>query len=105
MKIEDTKPLCVASGMIRQLSTQNYNQVIKSSAKNNALVIADPDLKGFASQLPGALKEGQQVSAKLLAQGMITSTSFKGNSDEIIEKLFWKVPEPFLCFRQVNLQG
>ncbi len=87
-QIEDSKPLCVASGMIRQLSTQNYKQVIKSTPKNNALVIADPDLKGFASQLPGALKEGQQVSAKLSEQGMVTTTSFKGTSDEIIEKLF-----------------
>ena len=87
-QIEDSKPLCVASGMIRQLSTQNYNQIIKSSPKNNVLIIADPDLKGFASQLPGALKEGQQVAAKLLSEGMITTTSFKGTSDEIIEKMF-----------------
>jgi hypothetical protein len=74
--------------MIRQLSTQNYNQVIKSSPKNNALIIADPDLKGFASQLPGALKEGQQVAARLSEQGIHTTTSYKGSSDEIIEKMF-----------------
>ncbi len=87
-EISDTRPLCVASGMIRQLSTQHYNQVVKSTPKNNALVIADPELKGFASQLPGALKEGQQVAAKLLEQKIQTTTSFKGTSDEIIEKLF-----------------
>lgn len=87
-EIVDARPMCVASGMIRQLSTQNYNQVIKSSPKNNALVIADPDLKGFASQLPGALKEGQQVAAKLSEQGIQTTTSYKGSSDEIIEKMF-----------------
>ena len=87
-EVSDTRPLCVASGMIRQLSTQNYNQVIKSTPKNNALIIADPDLKGFASQLPGALKEGQQLAAKLAEQGINTTTSYKGTSDEIIEKLF-----------------
>jgi hypothetical protein len=87
-EISDTRPLCVASGMIRQLSTQNYNKVIKSTPQNNALVIADPDLKGFASQLPGALKEGQQVAAKLLERGIKITTSYKGTSDEIIEKLF-----------------
>ncbi len=87
-EISDTRPLCVASGMIRQLTTQNYNQVIKSTPKNNALIIADPDLKGFASQLPGALKEGQQVAAMLSEQGIHTTTSYKGTSDEIIEKLF-----------------
>lgn len=87
-EVSDTRPLCVASGMIRQLSTQNYNRVIKSTPKNNALIIADPDLKGFASQLPGALKEGQQVATKLAEQGIHTTTSYKGTSDEIIEKLF-----------------
>ena len=87
-EIADTRPLCVASGMIRQLLTQNYNQVIKSSPKNNALVIADPDLDGFAPQLPGALKEGQQVAAKFSMQGLQLTTCFKGTSDEIIEKLF-----------------
>ena len=87
-ELSDTRPLCVASGMIRQLTTQNYNQVIKSTPKNNALIIADPDLKGFASQLPGALKEGQQVAAKLAELNIQTTTSYKGTSDEIIEKLF-----------------
>ncbi len=87
-EISDSRPICVASGMIRQLSTQSYNQVIKSTPKNNALVIADPDLKGFATQLPGALKEGQQVAAKLLERGIQITTSYKGTCDEIIEKLF-----------------
>ncbi len=87
-EITDTRPLCVASGMIRQLFSSDYKLIIKSSPKNNALVIADPDLKGFAPQLPGALKEGQLVSEKLIAQGINTTTSFKGSGDEIIEKLF-----------------
>jgi CHAT domain-containing protein len=87
-EITDARPLCVASGMIRQLSTKNYRRVIKSAPKNNALVIADPDLKGFASQLPGALKEGQKVSEMLSARGINTTTCFKGSSGEIIEKLF-----------------
>jgi len=87
-EITDARPLCVASGMIRQLSTKNYRRVIKSAPKNNALVIADPDLKGFASQLPGALKEGQKVAEMLSARGINTTTCFKGSSGEIIEKLF-----------------
>ena len=87
-EITDARPLCVASGMIRQLTTKNYRRVIKSAPKNNALVIADPDLKGFASQLPGALKEGQKVAEMLSARGINTTTCFKGNSGEIIEKLF-----------------
>ncbi len=98
-EISDSRPLCVASGMIRQLSTQNFNQVIKSTPKNNALVIADPDLKGFATQLPGALKEGQQVAAKLLEHGIQITTSYKGTCDEIIEKLFCN------DYRLIHLSG
>ena len=86
--VADSRPLCVVSGMIRQLSTRNYRQVIKSAPKNNALVIADPDLKGFASQLPGALKEGQKVAEMLSSRNLEVTTSFKGNSGEIIEKMF-----------------
>ncbi|MEE4287534.1 MAG: CHAT domain-containing protein, partial [Mariniphaga sp.] len=87
-EVEDSRPLCIASGMIRQLSTENYRQVIKAAPANNALVIADPDLKGFASQLPGALKEGQIVSEILTEQRFVTTTSFNGTSSEIIEKMF-----------------
>ena len=87
-EVADSQPLCVVSGMIRQLSTQNYRQVIKPAPKNNVLVIADPDLKGFASQLPGALREGQKVAEMLSSRGMEITTCFKGNSGEIIEKMF-----------------
>ena len=86
--IADTKPFCVSAGMIRQLSTRNYRTHIKAVPKNTALVIADPDLKGFVNQLPGALKEGQLVSDLLSERGMETTSSFKGNHSEIIEKLF-----------------
>lgn len=86
--LKDTKPICISAGMIRQLSTRNYRTSIKGVPKNTALIIADPDLKGFVNQLPGALKEGQMVSELLAARGMETTTSFKGNHPEIIEKLF-----------------
>jgi tetratricopeptide (TPR) repeat protein len=86
--LTDTKPICISAGMIRQLSTRNYRTTIKAVPKNTALIIADPDLKGFANQLPGALKEGQLVSELLADKGMNTTISFKGNHSEIIEKLF-----------------
>lgn len=86
--IKDTKPICISAGMIRQLSTDNFRQNIKIVPKNTALIIADPDLKGFANQLPGALKEGQLVAGLLAEQGLTTTSSFKGNHSEIIEKLF-----------------
>ncbi len=84
----DTKPMCVLAGMIRQLKAGHYRAIVKSTEKNNALIIADPDLQGFANQLPGALKEGKLVAEMLKEKGMNTTTSFKGNHSEIIEKLF-----------------
>ncbi len=86
--VKDSKPICITSGMIRQLKTDKYRSSIKTVQKNNALIIADPDLKGFTSQLPGALKEGQEVAHLLEEQSMEITTSFKGNHSEIIEKLF-----------------
>lgn len=84
----DAKPLCVSAGMIRQLSTTTYRTTIKAVTKNNALVVADPDLKSFAGQLPGALKEGQVVAEMLGAHGMETTKSMNENHTDIIRKLF-----------------
>lgn len=86
--VRDSRPVCITSGMIRQLKTDKFRPNIKTVQKNNALVIADPDLKGFISQLPGALKEGQEVARLLEDRGIATISSFKGNHSEIVEKLF-----------------
>jgi hypothetical protein len=86
--VGDTKPICIMSGMIRQLSTDHYPRTIKTVAKNNALIVADPDLKGFINQLPGALKEGQLVLDILKEHGITITKSFKENHMNIIEKMF-----------------
>jgi hypothetical protein len=88
--IGDIKPICIMSGMIRQLSTDRYRKIIKTVAKNDALVVADPDLKGFINQLPGALKEGHLVANRLKEYGITVKESFKDNHMDIIEKVFSK---------------
>ena len=97
--VTGSKPLCVSAGMIRQLATDKVRQVIKSSPLNNALVIADPDLKDSASQLPGALKEGKMVSDLFTINGIKTVASFQGDPTEIIENLFSK------DYRIIHLSG
>lgn len=89
---KDTRPMCISSGMIRQLKTDNYRKTIKTVPKNNVLVVADPDLEGFYNQLPGALREGKKVADKLYDEtkgndGEVTS-SFGEKHSEILEKLF-----------------
>ncbi len=84
----EANPLCVSTGMVRQLSTPNYRRRIKTVAENNALVIADPDLDGFANQLSGALEEGKLVARMLKDNGFTTAKSLSECHPEIISKLF-----------------
>lgn len=85
---EDAKPLCVSAGMIRQLKTEDFRTSINVVPKNTVLVVADPNLNGFASQLPGALQEGKMVNEVLAGYGMDVTKSLNDNHPEIIEKMF-----------------
>ena len=84
----DNCPLSVSAGMIRQLATQDYRLTINAVAKKTALVVADPQLKGFLPALPAALKEGEMVSDILEKQGFITAKKIQDSSFNIIKSLF-----------------
>ncbi|NTV84646.1 MAG: CHAT domain-containing protein, partial [Bacteroidales bacterium] len=90
--MNDTKPICITSGMVRQLITGNYRKNINTIIKNKVLVVADPDLEGFFSQLPGALAEGKKVKEKiedkLKEDGVEVTSSFSESHTVILEKLF-----------------
>jgi CHAT domain-containing protein len=86
--IADNCPLSVSAGMIRQLSTQDYRLTINTVAKKTALVVADPQLKGFLPALPAALKEGELVSGILEKQGFTTAKRIQDSSFNIIKSLF-----------------
>jgi CHAT domain-containing protein len=84
----NAKPLCVNAGMVRQLATQDYRLKINTVSGNTALVIADPDLKGFINQLPGALAEGNLVEGVLKDNQYETTKVLRGTASEIIQALF-----------------
>lgn len=84
----DSCPLSVSAGMIRQLSTQDYRLTINTVAKKTALIVADPQLKGFLPALPAALKEGELVSDILEKQGFTTAKRIQDTSFNIIKSLF-----------------
>jgi hypothetical protein len=67
--------------------------------ENVALVVADPDLQGFAGQLPGALREGRLVSSLLNEEGFDTTGIFNGHPSGIIEGLFSR------DYRVIHLAG
>jgi len=85
---KNSQPLCVNAGMIRQLTTQDFNLKINLVAKNNALVVGDPELNGFIFQLEGAYKEGELVTQLLKDNGYHTTTILNGSSFEITHALF-----------------
>ncbi|HEU4902173.1 MAG TPA: CHAT domain-containing protein, partial [Flavisolibacter sp.] len=85
--VTDAKPLCVNTGMIRQLVTKDYRQKINPVAANNALVIAEPALNSYLPELPGAQKEGKIVAAALEKNGMKITALMQETSAKILPAL------------------
>lgn len=86
--IEKTKPLCVNSGMIRQLATTHYKMNTSTVNNKNVLVIGDPLTQGFCNQLPGAEKEAKQVEKLFSEYDYQITSMIKACSHEIITALF-----------------
>ena len=82
------KPLCINAGMIRQLATSDSRINIEPVTGKTALVVGDPDLKGFLSQLPGALEEAKAVAAMLKGQQYETNDLIRQSPEVIIPALF-----------------
>ncbi|CAN5155596.1 hypothetical protein BH23BAC1_BH23BAC1_26740 [soil metagenome] len=89
---EDTKamPLCINSGMVRQLATNYYRRNSTTVREMNAFIVGDPNLKGFAGQLPGARREGELVTNILRQQNFDTESLINSTPSQIILKLFTK---------------
>jgi tetratricopeptide (TPR) repeat protein len=81
-------PLCINSGMVRQLATQNSRGAISRVSSKSALVIGDPDLDGFMGQLAGARKEGELVTELLRQEKYETQSLIFREASEILVKLF-----------------
>ena len=84
----NAKPLCINAGMIRQLSTKDYRINIKRVAEKGALIIADPILNGFISQLPGAKEEGMMVKDTLENVGYPTTQLIGTDAESIVKNFF-----------------
>jgi len=86
--LSDSKPMCISSGMIRQLSTMEYRKQIRTVPRNKALIIADPQLGGYCFQLPGARQEGEKVAELFAAEDIPLEKSINETHIEIIRKMF-----------------
>lgn len=86
----DSVPLCIHSGMVRQLATGNFRDKTSRVNEKTALVIGDPILEKFFSQLPGAKKEAEMVTALLKGEGYTTESLINTTATSIFLKLFAK---------------
>ncbi|MEO6219393.1 MAG: CHAT domain-containing protein, partial [Ginsengibacter sp.] len=84
----EAKPLCINAGMIRQLATQDDRMKINTVSKKTALVIGDPFLDGYVTQLPGAYAEAEMVSASLKTNDFTSTLILRGSAPDIIKSLF-----------------
>jgi len=86
----NAKPLCINTGMIRQLSTKDYRKDIKRVAGRGALVVADPRLNGFIGQLPGARIEGEAVKKMLVGVNYPVNALIEEDAAKITTQFFCK---------------
>ncbi|EAZ79720.1 CHAT domain-containing protein [Algoriphagus machipongonensis] len=86
----DSVPICIHSGMVRQLSTGNFRERTSRVKEKTALVVGDPVLDKFMSQLPGAKREAELVSGLLKQEGFVTQSLINSSASAIFLKLFSK---------------
>ena len=82
------KPLCVTAGMVRQLATGDFRTQVQRSYKNNALIVGDPLLHDFVTQLPGAAEEAKSVAGIIKENGYAVTQKINTDFPEVIEALF-----------------
>ncbi len=84
----NAKPLCVDSGMVRQLKTRNYKTNKVSPLQEKALIIADPELNGFINQLSGAVREGNSIREIMDRNGYKNELLLNASASDITRELF-----------------
>ncbi|TXE03423.1 CHAT domain-containing protein [Algoriphagus aquimarinus] len=84
----DAVPLCVHTGMVRQLASMQFREKIARVSAKTALVVGDPMLDKFMPQLPGALREAETVVGILKKNNYEIQSLISSSATDIILKLF-----------------
>ncbi len=86
------RPLCVQAGMIRQLLTDEFREVVNTTARDSALIIGDPALGAAEKLFPsldGAKREAEFVAELLGKQGLPSvTTCVRQRAPSIVRALF-----------------
>jgi len=83
----DAVPLCIHTGMVRQLATMTFRDKTARITEKTALVVGDPVLDGFMPQLAGAKKEAELVADLLQKQEYKLITLIRNTAPHILMKL------------------
>jgi len=86
----ESVPLCIHSGMIRQLATMNFRERIAKVTERTALVVGDPFLNGFFPQLSGAKNEAELVASLLKTFNYQTESLINSTAPNVLVKLVSK---------------
>ncbi|MCE7053763.1 CHAT domain-containing protein [Algoriphagus sp. AGSA1] len=84
----ESDPLCVNMGMVRQLATSHSRMTMAKVPESTALIIGDPVLDGFMTQLPGARQEAEAVGAILRRQDYRAMSLINAKAPDIVMALF-----------------
>ena len=80
------EPISVSAGMLRQLQTSQYREVVINPSNRTALVVGNPPTKKFID-LKAATKEAKAVSKQLTQQGFEVNTEIKTSARSILNAL------------------
>jgi CHAT domain-containing protein len=72
--VDATRPLCVNTGMIRQLRVEDYRPSTGTVTDFTALVVGEPVLGEFLTPLPAANEEGNKVATILKERKFLVTT-------------------------------
>jgi pimeloyl-ACP methyl ester carboxylesterase len=90
------EPLAVGAGLVRQLQTPQFRPHPKHATDNLALVIGNPDLEQWHRfpDLPGARKEAQTVTERLMAASYSVTDCIDASTEDIVNALHkspWRI--------------
>ena len=80
------EPISVSAGMLRQLQTAQYREVVINPSNRTALVVGNPPTKKFID-LKAATKEAKAVSKQLTQQGFEVNSEIKTSARSILTAL------------------
>lgn len=99
LMVSGGRPVCVNTGMVRQLQTASFRQQIRATTVNAAYVVGDPLTSEGVPPLPAARAEAQQVASLLSSRFQVYANPDRPSAMQVLDGLFARP------YRVVHLAG